>query len=423
MTYRPEQRGSGRPAQRPPMPPLQPFLRRIACLLAATLALTAHAQGLQTFPMVAPESVGMSATRLERIDRWLGSLVESGAAAGLVALVSRKGMVVHHRATGRLGMSVEDRMPEDALFDVASITKPLTAVVALRLLEDGSITLGDRVDEHLPEFRGARVARESGPPQPAGRAMLVRHLFTHTSGARDPRSRAETYAFPTMEQYMREFATLPLQAEPGSEWIYGDSLDILGHLAERVSGRPLDSLVGEWILEPLGMRDTHYWPPESKQGRRALLVVDGKDDPTRESREPPEAGRRKTFHSGASGLHTTAADYWRFCQMLLNGGVLGGQRVLGPRTVALMAEDHLEAGTEYRPGLGYGLGVAVVLQRALTGLPYSDGSYYWGGSQGTLFWIDPAEEVVGVLMVQSRPSAPLKLRQKFAALVYSSIVD
>ena len=216
---------------------------------------------------------------------------------------------------------------------------------------------------------------------------------------------------------------LPLQAEPGSKWIYGDSLDVLGYLIERVSGQRLDDFLQDRLLDPLGMTDTHYWPPEPKQQRRALLVVRGEDDPTRVSREPVEAGKRKTFISGASGLHMTAADYWRFSQMLLNGGEFNGSRILGPRTVSLMAENHLEHGTPYRPGLGFGLGVAVVTDRAKVNFPYSIGSYYWGGSQGTLYWIDPAEELIGVLMVQTRPREGLRLREKFAALVYSAIVD
>ena len=320
-------------------------------------------------------------------------------------------------------MGTSDPMPLDALFDVASMTKPLAAVAALVLLEEGRITLGDAVSEHLPEFANLAVTSGSGVTGPVEREMTVRHLFTHTSGVSDPRSRAERYAFPTMNAYVTELVKLPLQAEPGSKWIYGDSLDVLGYLIERVSGQRLDEFLQDRLLDPLGMTDTHYWPPEPKQERRALLVVRGEDDPTRVSREPVEAGKRKTFISGASGLHMTAADYWRFSQMLLNGGEFNGRRILGPRTVSLMAENHLEHETPYRPGLGFGLGVAVVTDRAKVNFPYSIGSYYWGGSQGTLYWIDPAEELIGVLMVQTRPREGLRLREKFAALVYSAILD
>lgn len=394
--------------------------RHFLALLLGSISLVAQSAPIR---VADPESVGMSSERLCRIEAWVDEMVEQRQAAGFVTLVARKGKVVHHRASGTKGMSTSEPMTPDAMFDIASMTKPLTAVAALMLYEEGRITLNEPVAGHLPEFKDVEVAARRGKTAPAQREMQVRHLFTHTSGARDPRGRAETYAFPTMEVYMKEFVQIPLQAEPGSEWIYGDSLDVLGHLVERVTRQGLDEFLQQRLLDPLGMTDTHYWPPESKQTRRATLVVDGDDDPTRESREPVEAGIAKTFVSGASGLHTTASDYWRFCQMLLNGGEFRGKRLLAPRSVSLMSEDHLDEGTSYRPGLGYGLGVAVVLDRARSGLPYSAGSFYWGGSQGTVFWVDPAEELIGVLMVQVRPSGNLKLREKFGALVYSSIVN
>ena len=393
--------------------------RIVALLLSVGLLLSASTE----LKLADPEAVGMSSERLGRINAWVDGMVESKSAAGFVTLVARRGRVVHHRAAGTLGMENSDPMRRDSIFDIASMTKPLTAVAALMLYEEGRIALGERVAQHLPEFSSPMVGEDPAALSPADRSMLVRHLFTHTSGARDPRGRAETYAFPKMNIYMEEFAKLPLQAEPGSKWIYGDSLDVLGYLVERVSSQGLDAFVEERILDPLGMRDTHYWPPESKQSRRAVLVVNGKDDPTRVSREPIEAGQTKTFISGASGLHTTAADYWRFCQMLLNGGELGGKRLLGPQTVGLISDNHLERGTAYRPGLGFGLGFAVVTDRGKAGLPYSEGSYYWGGSQGTVFWIDPAEELVGILMVQVRPGGPLRLREKFGALTYAAIVE
>ncbi len=374
-------------------------------------------------PRADPESAGMSSERLRRIETWLQGMVDDGQAAGFVTLVARRGKVVHHRAIGNRGMSVQEAMPLDAIFDIASMTKPLTAAAALLLFEEGRITLDGPVAERLPEFKERMAPTDSGKLAPAERQMTVRHLFTHTSGVNDPRGRAERYAFPTMDAYMEDFVKLPLQAQPGAKWIYGDSLDVLGYLVERVSGQRLDRFLQQRILDPLGMTDTHYWPPAAKQRRRAVLVVNGKDDPARLSREPAAAAEARTFISGASGLHTTAADYWRFCQMLLNGGELDGKRLLGPRTIGLIAENHLEEGTSYAPGLGFGLGFAVVLDRAKIGFPYSAGSYYWGGSQGTVFWIDPAEELIGVLMVQARPAGRLKLRQKFAALVYSAIVE
>ncbi len=393
--------------------------RLVAAVLVSTAVLAADPPPIR---LAQPESVGMSSERLAQLERWLDGMVERQQAAGFVSLVARRGKVVHHRATGTLGMDSNDPMPLDALFDVASMTKPLTAAAALMLYEEGRVMLSDRVAKHIPEFGGRLVAVDDGEPKPAQRPMRVQHLFTHTSGFDDGRTRVEKYAFPTMQELMRESARTPLRAEPGSRWIYGDSLDVLGHLVERVAGQGLDQFLQQRLLDPLGMSDTHYWPPESKEHRRATLVVDGNDDPERSSREPAEASRQRSFVSGASGLHTTAADYWRFCQMLLDGGEFRGRRLLAPGSVTLMAANHLEEGTSYRPGLGFGLGVAVVLDRARAGLPYSEGSFFWGGSQGTVFWVDPAEDLCAVLMVQVRPSGDLSLRAKFGVLVYSAIV-
>ena len=192
-----------------------------------------------------------------------------------------------------------------------------------------------------------------------------------------------------------------------------------------VSGKPLDQFVEERILKPLDMSDTHYWPPASKDSRRAVIGLDGKDVPAAGLRWPPEAAKAKTFIGGAGGIYSTAADYWRFCQMLLNGGALDGRRLLGSRTVSLIRQNHdplglYGRGRLARPGSSFGLGFSVVTDQ--TGYP-SKGSYSWGGAFGTTFWIDPAEDLTAVLMVQARPWRQMRLRDKFSALIYSSIVD
>jgi CubicO group peptidase (beta-lactamase class C family) len=320
-------------------------------------------------------------------------------------------------------MENAERMPVDALFDLASMTKPITVAAALMLLEEGRFTLTDPVHNYLPEFRSVRVETAPGTFGAPARPITVEHLFTHTAGLFDPRSRAETMSSPTLAEYTKALVQYPLRSEPGSAWVYGNSHHVLGHLVQQVSGVPLDRFIQERILDPLGMKDTFYWPADELNGRRAILVVNSKDDPTSSSRVPPEAGRLKTFIGGASGLYSTAADYWRFSQMLLNGGTFNGQRLLGPRTISWMAQNHIGDIPSFRtPGTRFGLGLAVVTDPGKSGLPYSKGTYYWSGSQGTVFWIDPAEELVGVLMVQLTPSS-LKLRERFSAIVYSAIVD
>lgn len=370
-----------------------------------------------------PESVGMSSQRLDRIGSWLRDIVQRKQAAGFVSLVARKGKVVHHEAYGTRGLEVAEPMPIDALFDLASMTKPITVAAALMLLEEGRFTLNEPIANYLPEYRNPKVETSPGTFSTAKKPITVEHLFNHTSGVFDSRSRAEQVSFPTLQAYIQDFARLPLRYEPGATYLYGASHHVLGYLVQQVSGQPLDQFVQERILQPLGMKDTFYWPPESTNPRRAILVVNGKDDPTSASRVSPEAARAKTFIGGASGLYSTAADYWRFSQMLLSGGVFEGRRLLGPRTISWMAQNHIGNLDSFKtPGTRFGLGLAVVTDPGASGLPYSKGSYYWSGSQGTLFWIDPVEELVGVLMVQLTPN-PLRLREKFAALVYSSIVE
>jgi CubicO group peptidase (beta-lactamase class C family) len=198
----------------------------------------------------------------------------------------------------------------------------------------------------------------------------------------------------------------------------------LGYLVESVSKQSFGDFVQQRFLTPLGMSDTHYWPPAAKDNRRAVLVVNGKDDLDSTSRRPLKAAQQATLTPGASGLYSTAADYWRFCQMMLNGGEFNGKRYLGPRTVAWIAEDHLgDAGKFDDPGQTFGLGHAVTTDPGAQGWYYSQGSYFWGGSPGTVFWIDPKEELIGILMVQTTGTPGLRLREKFAALVYGAIVD
>jgi CubicO group peptidase (beta-lactamase class C family) len=373
-------------------------------------------------PVAKPESVGMSGERLARIRTWLNGIVERREAAGFVSLVARQGKVVHHEAAGRRGLDSSDPMPADALFDLASMTKPITVAAALMLLEEGKFALSDPIGKFIPEYANPKVETAPGVFTPARRPITVRDLFSHCSGIFDGRSRAEQMNAPSLAAYIKDLARQPLKYEPGSTYLYGTSHHVLGYLVERVSAMPLDRFVQERIFAPLGMNDTWYWPPAETGKRRAILVVNGKDDPQSLSRVPPEAAKARTFIGGASGLYSTAADYWRFSQMLLNGGAFDGKQLLGPRTIQWMAQNHIGELASFRtPGTRFGLGLAVVTDPGASGLPYSKGSYYWGGSQGTVFWIDPAEDLIGVLMVQLTPS-PLKLRERFAALVYSSIV-
>ncbi len=374
-------------------------------------------------PLAKPEAAGMSPERLDRISHWLTGVVERKEAAGFVTLVARHGKIVQHQAYGRMGLDVAARMPTDAVFDLASMTKPIVVTAALAQLEEGHFTLNDPISMYLPEFKQARVEALPGSMVAARNPIRVLNLFTHTSGVHIPWPRPEYLSFGTLAAHMHKLAALPLYFEPGSTWHYGSSHEVLGYLVQQIAGAPLERHIQEKILTPLGMSDTHYWPPAEKDKRRAMLVVNGKNDPTSSSRVSPAAAKAKTYAGGQSGLYSTAADYWRFSQMLLNGGTFNGHRILGPKTIAWMAQNHIGELKSFKtPGTRFGLGMAVVTDTAASGLPYSPGTYYWGGSQGTVFWIDPAEDLIGILMVQLTPSR-LSLREKFSALVYSSIIE
>jgi len=396
-------------------------MRRLLTLL---LVLSFSALAAEPLPLAKAETVGMSTERLARIDAWVNGMIDRKQAAGFVTLVARRGKVVHHETHGALGLSVNRPMPEDALFDIASMTKPVTVVAALMLFEEGRFTMDDPISKYLPEFKNMKVQTPQLGAVPAEHEMTVRHAFTHTTGVGPNWPVTKRYEFATFREYMQEMAKVPLVYEPGSTWLYGDSVDVLGYLVETVSGQPLGEFVQQRILDPLGMRDTHYWVPKSKENRRAVLNVRGKDDLEGTSRRPLEAAKRASLVMGASGLYSTAADYWRFSQMLVNGGELNGKRLLGPRTVGWIAEDHLGSAKNFdRPGQTFGLGHAVTVDPGAQGWYYSRGSYFWGGSQGTVFWVDPEEELVGVLMVQVSGVPGLSLRERFAALVYGAIVD
>ncbi|MDA0206776.1 MAG: serine hydrolase [Acidobacteria bacterium] len=393
-------------------------------LLSLLLVLSFSAFAAEPLPLAKPETVGMSAERLGRIGDWVDGMIQRKQAAGFVTLVARRGKVVHYETSGTLGLSVNQPMPEDALFDIASMTKPVTVVAALMLLEEGRFTMDDPISRYLPEFKNMRVQVPQLGTAPAESEITVRHAFTHTTGVGANWPVTKRYEFATFREYMQEMAKVPLVYQPGSTWLYGDSLDVLGYLVETVSGQPLGDFVQQRILDPLGMGDTHYWIPKSKESRRAVLNVRGQDDLEGTSRRPLEAVKRASLVMGASGLYSTAADYWRFSQMLVNGGELNGKRLLGPRTVGWIAEDHLGDAKKFdRAGQTFGLGHAVTVDPGGQSWYYSRGSYFWSGSQGTVFWVDPKEELVGVLMVQVSGVPGLSLREKFAGLVYGAIVD
>ncbi len=417
--------------------------RRTTLSAALSLLLTASAVAAQELPRATPEDVGMSSPRLERVTDALHTYVTNGRLAGAVAMVLRDGMVVYTGVIGQRDLESGSEMREDAIFRIASQSKALISVGIMTLQEDGALLISDRVSKYLPEFAQTTVAssREDGGYDvvDAEREITIRDLLTHTAGigygGGAPRDRWQEakitgWYFAHREEPIRatvkRMAALPFQAQPGDAWVYGYSTDILGAVIEIASGKALDVFLRERIFEPLEMRDTHFYLPPEKRDRLATVYA-LRDDLTRADDGPGMftqgqyvEGPRRSF-SGGAGLLSTARDYARFLQMLLNGGELNGKRLLSPTTIALMTENRVGDLFPW-PGLGFGLGFYVRMDVGVAGVPGSVGEYGWGGAYHSTYWVDPAERLVVVYFTQLIPDAGLTDHGRLRALVYSSIL-
>ena len=385
-----------------------------------------------------PEQVGLSSARLERLASVIRQDVERKLIPGAVLVIARAGRVGYAEAFGWRDREAATPMTADAIFRIASMTKPITSVAAMMLSEEGLLDIASPVAEYLPEFAELTVGVERRKP---ARAMSVHDLMRHTSGLtyedfgdspvqmiwRDANLRDENQ---TNAELVAKLAGLPLMFEPGTTWEYSRSTDVLGRIVEVVSGKSLAEFFAERITTPLGMSDTGFAATGERAARLAEPQADaatGKRQPMRNVTEP---GR---FHSGGGGAVSTAADYLRFCQMLLNGGELDGVRLLAPKTIALMTSDHLPPGVAYggvarfgalapipELGIGFGLGFAIRKEQGRSPVPGSVGDYFWHGVTGTTFWIDPAEQLIAVFMLQS-PERRLRYRNLTRQLVYAAL--
>ena len=402
--------------------------------------------------MLRPESAGLSGPRLQHIDRFLQQkYLDTGKLPCALTLVERNGQVAHFSALGSMDVERNRPLQEDTIFRIYSMTKPLTSLALMMLVEEGRVSLDDPVHRYIPQWRdlgvyeggfigGFRTKRTSAP-------MRVVDLMRHTSGL--------TYGFqqrtnvdaayrklhlgeiPTavsLEQMIDELAKVPLEFSPGSAWNYGISTDVVGYLVGKVSGQPFEQFLRSRILDPLGMTDTDFMVPAAKASRFAACYAATpkggmvlQDDPqTSFFLKPP------TFVSGGGGLVSTAADYLRFCRMLLNGGELDGVRLVSPKTLELMSHNHLPGGKDLPDlavslfsevtyaGVGFGLGFAVSVSPARGLLPGSPGDISWGGLASTYFWVDPREQLIVIFMTQLTPSATYPIRRELRTLVYSA---
>ncbi len=401
-------------------------------------------------PSTQPAAVGLSAERLERIGAVMQAHVDDGHMAGAIGLIARRGKVAYLETWGHADRESKIDMRTDHLFRMYSMTKAVTGVAVMMLHEEQGWPLSTPAKRWIPELGDMQVVVHDTDPgtgaprhrlEPAKRDITIRHLLTHTAGI--------SYAGPVDAQGKRYYQQIagrggadfsigdmarglgeaPLHNHPGEVWQYGLSQDVLAALVEVMSGQTYDEFLQERIFEPLGMTDTAHWVPEQKHDRLTVLYTPADAGQIARHAGPPQESYKKkpAMLGGGSGLVSSVGDYLRFCQMLLNGGELDGQRLLSRKSVELMSADHIgdlpRVGALIGPNDGFGLTFRVIREPGLSGNLGSAGEYSWGGAAGTRFWIDPKEELIGLFMVQVLPHTGLQFGTEFKNLVYQSIVD
>ena len=400
--------------------------------------------------MVEPEAVGLSTERLSRIDKVMEMHVDQQKIAGGVTLLARHGKIAHLGTYGMMDVEAGKPMAPDTIFRIASMTKPITSVAVMMLYEEGHFRLHERVSKFIPAFKEMQVlppadAEDSVQSVPATKQITIWNLLTHTAGltyhwngrlGQQYTDAGITHGLlqdeSTLDEKMKILATIPLLYQPGAEYEYGLSIDLLGYLVEVVSGMSLDAFFSERIFKPLGMKDTHFFIPEAKRERIATVYERTKDEPiTRKSQEPTVDGALiystdypyngpRTYFSGGGGLVSTVSDYARFAQMMLNGGKFNGVRLLSRKTVELMTTNQL---ANMDVNHGFGLGFGIVRDESDLREIGSVGRYGWGGFFFTNFFIDPQEQMIGIFMCQLHPSGGLDLGERIRILCYQAIAD
>jgi CubicO group peptidase (beta-lactamase class C family) len=420
---------------------------RVKAMLLATLLylVTAAAVEAQSLPSAKPEQVGLSSERLQRITETLKADVEKRIIPGAVLLVARHGKVAFFETVGVLDPATKGPMSKDAIFRIYSMSKPITSVAAMALWEDGKFNLSEPVSKYIPQMGGLKVGVEKPDPSggqptlelvPTKRDMTIQDLFRHTSGV--------TYGFfgntqvkkmyvdgkvwndyPSNAELVDRLTKLPLAYQPGTTWDYSHSTDVLGRLVEVISRQSLYQFEKERLLDPLGMKDTSFYVTDkSKQGRIADAFPNDRNFGIDADFNDPRVEQK--WESGGGGMVSTAMDYARFLQMLLNGGTLEGKRILGPKTIAYMTADHLgtaiDQGPLYLPGPGFGFGLGFAVRKDAGVSPFagSVGEYNWGGAGGTYFWVDPKEDMFVVFMMQS-PKHRVPYRYLLKDMVYAAV--
>jgi len=388
-------------------------------------------------PRAKPEEVGLSSERLHRIGETIQRNIQAGQIASAVTLVARRGRVAHLEAFGQLDVESKRPAATDSLFRIASMSKPVTGVAILMLIEEGKVRLGDPVSRFIPEFKGLQVSADGAAPTPAKREITVGDLLTHTSGLVSGPANAEiaktlpgmalltdtTRPQESLERYLPRIAAFPLSFQPGERYSYSPlaAFDVLGRIVEVASGQTFDRFLKARLFDPLGMTNTSFTNWREQQPRLALIYRRTPAGPERFANQNQLVS--DVYFSGGAGLISTAEDYFQFAQMLLDRGRANGRVLLSPTTVDLMiaphAPDTLPGSTR---GGDFGLSVQVMRDPLALGQRVSSGSFGWGGAYGTNFWIDPKEKLVGVLMIQMQGGSA-ETRRDFQNAVMQAIVE
>ena len=410
-----------------------------ACRLAAVTSIAALI-ALTSGPAIAeitlspPSEAGFTAEGVQALTTEMQGLIDQKKLAGAVTLLARGGKVVHFEAYGVQDVETGEPTRRDTIYRIASMTKPVTGVAMMILWEEGLWSLDDPVAKYIPEFADLEVRLKGGGTEPQSQPMTMRQLMSHTAGF-DVSAGYETAGLQDgdLQAMISKLAAMPLAVQPGSDWRYGPSVNIQGYLVEKLSGQSLDQFFKTRLFDPLGMADTGFYVDAGKLNRVSAVHTFGPDGliaPAGQVRPAPTSP--PVFLSGSGGLFSTAEDYWRFAQMLANGGVLEGARILKPETVELMRTNVLADGITvdlYGPsqkGVGFGLDFAVIMDPVAAGTPQGLNAFYWGGAFGTWFWIDPTHDLVFVGMIQNlRGSIPgagtPPLRDISPRLVYEAL--
>ena len=390
-------------------------------------------------PLASPGDIGMSGERLDEVSAALQAMVDDGLIPGAVTVVAREGRIAHWDAVGMRDVDSRDPLERDDIFRIYSMTKPITSAAIMILVEDGDVGLDDPVSEYIPAFAGAEVLAADGSRAPADPPITIRHLLSHTSGltygifgdSEVDRLYLSSGLFESTDlgEFVAKVTDLPLLAQPGSLWNYSVSTDVLGRVVEIASGQPFDAFLRERIFEPLQMDDTAFWVPEAKRDRfmnhyvgspEGLRLVDSATNG--QYTEPPG------FLSGGGGLVSTASDYIRFAQMILQEGELDGARILQPETVRAMRSNQLADGAYpievagwFPAAYGFGLGFATLVAPDATPIPDHAGTHRWGGLANTFFWIDPGADLIGMVWTQMDPFLVHGLDAMVQGMIYDAV--